>query len=341
MDVLNIFGRDFVSMTDRRRKYWLERARSFWRLAGFPYPNLSEFERRHEFELVKSVCANSIFSGNLLVHSTLGLRLANSFHPQIWRVREHGRSPVELFEDDRHLVRALEKAARFWPNRRCWNAQCLRSVLRIMFRIRVSNFRPTVARALLDRFSGPSDAVLDFSAGYGGRLLGALTLNRTYVGVDPAAAQVIGLKSMSADLRPQDGARVRIVRGCAEDILPRLSSGEFSVVFSSPPYFDCERYSDESTQSYIRYPVYEAWRDRFLTAVLGESHRVLARGGRLILNVADFVRAPVARDAESICRRWFGAPRAVFRMLISSGPVDRGSAGRPYRWEPIYVFKKA
>jgi SAM-dependent methyltransferase len=211
-----------------------------------------------------------------------------------------------------------------------------------MHRTRVSNFRPTVARALLDRYSGPGDAALDFSAGYGGRLLGALTLERAYTGVDPSSAQIYGLKSMTATFLSHSRGNASIIQGCAEEVLPTLGEGRFSVALSSPPYFNCERYSEEATQSYLRYPLYQDWKERFLNVVLGESHRVLAKGGYLLLNVANSGRVSVASDAEEICRRYFGRPRRILQMLIASGPKDRSRVpASVYRSEPIFVFKKA
>jgi hypothetical protein len=339
---LEIFGRDFLQMTESRQQYWLGRARSFWRSQGFPYPTLSEAEMRRDFSQLERVTTPSVLQEKLLVHSTVGLRLANSFHPQIWHVPVHGRSAVDVFSDDDRLVRVLQKAARFWPNRRCWNAQCIRSVLRIMHRIRVSNFRPTVARVLLDRYSGHGDHVLDFSAGYGGRLLGALTLERKYTGIDPAIAQVSGLNLMAQAFSSQGRGTASIIQGCAEDVLPTLGQGTFSTVLSSPPYFNLERYSEEPTQSYRRYPLYEEWKKGFLKIVLCESHRILEKGGCLLLNVADSGRFAIASESEEICRRAFGTPRRVLKMLIASGPGVRSQAfASAYRWEPIYVFRKA
>lgn len=340
--VLNIFGRDYAAMTPRQQRYWLEQARRYWREQGFPYPRLSDAERERQFALLSSVAPESILQRNLIAHSTIGLRLANAFHPQMWHVKVHGRSPADVFGDDERLRRALAKAASFWPNRHCWNGQCLRSVLRIMHRLRVSNFRPTVARALLHRYSGAGDAVLDFSAGYGGRLLGALTLARDYTGIDPARAQCRGLTSMAASMSAQSAATALVLQGCAEQILPALASRSFSVVLSSPPYFNHEKYSDEETQSYIRYPTYREWKKKFLRVVLTESFRLLERGGHLLLNVANTGGFEIATDAEHVCRRYFGRPLRVLRLLMTNTPADRArSSPSMYRWEPVYVFRKA
>ena len=173
--------------------------------------------------------------GSRATARTVGLRLANAYHPQILAIRRHGGSPVYFFLDDRRLRDALKKSARFYPNRRCWNAQCLRSVLRFRHRSRVSSFRPAVARALYQRFSPDRARLLDFAAGFGGRLLGALTLSRHYGGIDPAARQVEGSLRMAADLARLTIGTPEIMSGCAEELLPLLTGGAFDAILSSPP----------------------------------------------------------------------------------------------------------
>ncbi len=339
--IVSIFGRDFLAMTSRQQKYWLGQAHRYWREQGFPYPTLSDCERKREFAVLVRA-ATAVIQRRLITHSTVGLRLANAFHPQMWHVPVHGRSAADVFADDERLTRALGKAAVFWPNRRCWNGQCLRSVLRIMHRQRVSNFRPTVAKALLQRYAGTGESILDFSAGYGGRLLGALAVGCEYTGIDPALAQVQGLRAMIETLGPASPGAAQVIQGCAEEVLPRLPSRCFSTVLSSPPYFNNEQYSDEETQSCIRYPVYEEWKERFLKVTIRESHRILEKNGYLLLNVANTDRFPIADDAETICRGCFGSPVQVLRMLMAGTPSERSRpSGSTYRWEPIYVFRKS
>lgn len=336
-----VFGRHFLSVSTGTQEYLLQEAMQCWRTRGFPYPELSDAEKEKEFAWLRAAAPSSILNGQVILHTTVGLRLANSFHPQMWHVRVHGRSPVDVFNNDEQLKRALRKAAKFWPNRRCWNAQCLRSVLRVMHRLRVSNFRPTAAKALIDRYCEPGGCVLDFSAGYGGRLLGALVLPCKYVGVDPAVAQIAGLNDAIADLLSSAIGKASVHHGCAEDILPRWSDASCSVVLTSPPYFARERYSDESTQSYLRYPTYEHWKAEFLFTVLRESYRLLGKRGHLLLNVANTGRYPVADDAELICRRYFGPPLCILQMLMPASPAKRaGGLRQHYRFEPVYVFRK-
>ncbi len=322
-------------MSERERMHCIQQAFTYWRLNGFPYPVLSEDTSERENNRLRRIDAQML-EHVLASPSMVGLRFANSFHPQMWSAKIRGRSPVECFANDDLLCGALSKAIRFWPDRRCWNGRAIRILMSIQNRARVSNFRPTVARALIDSFSDPGASVLDFSAGYGGRLFGSTSLGRHYTGIDPAIGQCVGLWEMVHFLN----ADAKIIQGCAEDVLPTMRDSTFDLVFSSPPYFRLERYNEDLSQSFRRHSSYSAWLSGFLSPVIENAYRVLRRRGRLALNVADVDRFPIAIDAAAIAGRYFGPPEAILCMVMSSNPADKARRGKLTRSEPIFIYRK-
>jgi SAM-dependent methyltransferase len=340
--ILRLKGRDWLKYPARKKRWWVRRAFVYWRSRGFPYPKLAADEIHQEFTRLANSCPSEVLIGRLAKASTIGLRLANLFHPHMWSAKVSGcRSPVECFNNDRTLEDCIIKALNFWPNRSSLNDQCLRSVLRIYnHTARVANFRPAVARAIYTRYSHDGGTVLDFSAGYGGRLLGCLTLDRTYIGIEPCASQVIGLKKMIGALNGIAKASAHIYKACAEDFMPSLRSGSIDMVFSSPPYFDHERYSSEPTQSYIRYGTYEEWRSAFLERVIKESCRVLKRGGHLLMNVSKPRRGhPIARHTLECGLKHFEMCGRI-HLLMRRVPQKNGRSLAPFKTEPILVFRK-
>jgi hypothetical protein len=330
-----LFGRELLAMNRRERDRWTTVAFEYWRRQGFPYPTFSHSVARREIRLLESIHARHL-ARVLSRPSMVGLQTANSFHPQMWSARVRGRSPVECFCDDRLLRKCLERAIRFWPDRRCWNARSVRILVSIQNRGRVSNFRPSVARALIRTFAPTDGRIVDFSAGYGGRLLASLVCKCEYFGVDPARAQCAGLRKMA---RALDG-KASIIRGCAEDVMPTFRSKSVDLVFSSPPYFRLEKYSEETSQVWLRHKTYDQWLSRFLEPVLVESHRTLKTSGHLLLNVADTAAHSIATDALRIARDVFGAPVRTYHMAMSTNPADKARSGRLLKTEPIFVFRR-
>jgi len=338
-EILQVFGRNVLTLSKKLREYLIEKAFLFWRERGFPYPIVSGNQINSDIKRLRLVGSDQLQTV-LSKPSTVGLRTANAFHPQMWHARVRGRSPVEVFADDDLLRNCLAKAIRFWPNRRCWNERAVRILMSLQNRVRVSNFRPTVARSIVSSYSRTGETILDFSAGYGGRLLGAITLPRHYVGIDPARDQCKGLRSLVLKVGKICEGTAEIKKGCAENILPRIGDESVSLIFSSPPYYNLEKYNSEPSQSYIRHSDYESWLQNFLEVVVKNSHRILKPGGYLVINVANTNRYRLADDTKQITNKIFGKPVSELAMNLSSNPADKKRSARYVRTEPIVVYRK-
>jgi hypothetical protein len=299
---------------------------------------------RAELTWLNVVNVRDVFRGGKIHGSNAGVRLASCFHPQIWSVRvSRYKSPIDCFRDDLCLAGAIRRAFTVWPDRHGANASCLRRILKSFSNCAAaSNFRPAVARAVIQKFSMDDDVVVDFAAGYGGRLVGCLTLLRHYIGIEPCGAQVRGLKScieVIGNLGITPGS-AEIRQGCAEEMMPRLASSSTGLVFSSPPYFDWEKYSSQNTQSSVRYKTYSEWLESFLCPVISESHRVLVRGGHLAVNAPNGnSRLPLLEDLMRAARVVGFRLRRVYKLRLSKVPYLHPRGYRS-KWEAIAVFQK-
>lgn len=341
--VLNLRGRDWFTLRGMERERIVDLCFRYWRKRGFPHYDLSKEEMKEEFLRITETPKERMVLGNLLQMSMIGLKLANHFHPQMWRVQVKGsKAPVDRFNDDEKLRAVILKALKVFPNRLSTNDSNMRRMLKTYSNTAcVSNFRPTVAKAIYEYFSGDGDSVLDFSAGYGGRLLGCLSLRRAYTGIDPCYKQILGLKRMVATLDSlvNLNTKANIVFGCAEDVMPSLKSSSVSLIFSSPPYFDLERYSEDNRQSYIRYPLYAEWIEKFLKKIITESYRLLEPGGYFVVNIADINGYRLAEDALRIAKNSFTLSR-VLQMRLGNKPYLRAQRKDAYKFEPVFVFRK-
>ena len=340
---LQMRGTAWAKLDAKKRAVIVEQAFEFWRNRGFPHYRLNRRQVEQEFSTLRQKNWKEVFTPEGLRSSNVGVRLANSFQPRIWSARVHRfRNPMEVFKDDRLLRKAIERSFVVWPERFSANAACLRGILKTFpDTASVSNFKPMVAKAIIAKYSrrGP---VLDFSAGYGGRLLGALAINRPYVGIEPNRSQVSGCLRMLRTLKEIGFSlpELQLLNGIAELEISGFPRNFTDLVFSSPPFFDWEHYSESRSQSFRRFPTFEQWRTNFLEFVIAESYRVLKKKGRLILNVTDGNRLPAPAHVKESARRAGFKLSNVHKMLLRKVPYLHPRNGKVVKTELLLVFRK-
>jgi tRNA1(Val) A37 N6-methylase TrmN6 len=206
----------------------------------------------------------------------------------------------------------------------------------------VSNYRPAIAHAVIGKFAPEGGTVVDFAAGYGGRLLGAIAANCCYIGIEPNKRQIVGFRRMQRAIRAQrfECPQTQFLHGPAEYHLPRFPARSADLVFSSPPFFDWERYSNDAMQSFKRYPRYEEWRAEFLEPVISDSFRILRRRGYLVLNATNGNRRPDPSEVKAIAEASGFTTTATYRMAFPKIPYLHPRNGKAVKHEFLLVFQK-
>jgi tRNA1(Val) A37 N6-methylase TrmN6 len=160
--------------------------------------------------------------------------------------------------------------------------------------------------------------------------------------MEPCSAQVRGLRRCVDVVRSLGivPGTAEIHEACAEDSLAKLPSKCSGLVFSSPPYFDWEKYSKQETQSFIRYRTYSTWVESFLRPVVHESHRILANGGYLAINTPNGdSRLSILEDVRQAARKSGFRLHRTYKLRLSKVPYLHPRNGKG-KWEIIAVFKK-
>jgi hypothetical protein len=194
-----------------------------------------------------------------------------------------------------------------------------------------TQFKPTVARAVYQMFGGTK--ILDFSAGWGDRLIAALSLPaELYVGVDPNKDLMQGhLEAITTLGSAPTNKFYRLFYEPFQTVtLPEELS--FNFIFTSPPFFDLEHYSDTTGQSVNDFPKYEAWMVQFLFVSLQKAWYKLELGGHCAIHLTDIKNA-------SVCE-----PMNLFIQMLLPGALYRGvigSRGASKNIMPIWVWMKA
>lgn len=234
----------------------------------------------------------------------------------------------------------------------------------------------------------------DPSMGWAGRLIGFLSASRRaeiynkrcmYIGTDPNK-EIFERYSKITNFW-----KTRVDSSCKAEIRPLcIGSEEFhnsdefkefkgrgAVVYTSPPYFAKERYSQDSEQSYMKFPEYESWKEGFLKQTIKNAYDFLRPGGFFFWNIADVYigskKMALEKDSMEIAENIGFEYSETLYQLMKTFPgrdqtpenvekqIAKGSnfvklrnpkaykggnwkeAGKSeiyQKYEPIYVFKK-
>ena len=149
----------------------------------------------------------------------------------------------------------------------------------------LTNFKPSNLAGIIEMFG--STRILDFSSGWGDRLAAAMAKGsqiRRYVGVDPNPCLHPYYKKMIKVLNIYN-VDINMIESMFETA--QLPDETFDLVFTSPPYFDLEIYSENKHQSH-HHGSLQDWYNNFLMVSIKKSWNVLDINGVMALNINDF-----------------------------------------------------
>ncbi|MGA2296350.1 MAG: DNA methyltransferase [FCB group bacterium] len=141
-----------------------------------------------------------------------------------------------------------------------------------------------------------------------------------------------------------------------DDTMFLKGKGRLHFIFTSPPYFNKEKYSEDANQSYIQYSNYENWREGFLRPMLTNAYELLRNGGECWINIADIKEGkkiyPLEKDTVDIAKEIGFKHNDTYFMLmgIVPGTKKKGNIsnsqkevfinGSLQKYEPIFLFEK-
>lgn len=324
----------------------IEKVFKYYREHGFPYFKLTNDEKRKEFKSVANFTTLiNLHKPDIIKQTMHGLALAWSYFPHSWSIRcNNSISCMEIFNDDELFKKAIKKIL-LRSSRVSINE--VRKVLKYVTQ-GVSNFRPTVAKYMYNEYGGDG-VVWDMSTGYGGRLLGAITSDKIkhYIGTDPAIKSYNGIFEFKKDYEnfvffeqtskffKEFNKIKKIELHCigSEDFLPEKET--LDLCFTSPPYFNCEKYSNEKTQSFIKFPETSLWMKDFIGQTLENCYYGLKSKGILIINVADVKSYPTLCDDFLKTSKFHG-----FNLIKTLRMTLSNIQGGNEKYEPIFILEK-
>lgn len=280
-----------------------------------------------------------------------------------------------LQDDEQYHIRFYKKSTRLFP--------LGFTAFKIGYIQVAVNFPPMIAKHIYEKYTEhvkkqDTINIYDPSSGWGGRIAGAMTIKDDrhvhYIGTDPNTDNFIdelgktryeyladfinrGLGNFAYTPHTFEvytlGSEV-----IGSDKNFKKYKGKLDLVFTSPPYFNREGYSEDETQSLKKFPFYDEWKEGFLRPTLKTAYSFLRKDRYLLWNIADILVGdqyyPLEQDSKDILAELGAEFIGIEKMALASMPgANRiGIDGKPTaknfmrvnsRWikyEPIFVFRK-
>jgi hypothetical protein len=375
---VQLFKRDFVKFGEYG--YWLNRLEppEAGELgSGYTSIDLSKFLWLSKEEILELVHLGIIVRENLT--NLVEFNLDGDFIAGDSSLENTlGTLAMELKDTEQYHIRFYKKDTRIFP--------LGFTAFKIGFIQVAVNFPPMIAKYLYEKYTEdikkqPVINIYDPSAGWGGRIAGAMTVlddrKINYVGTDPNQDNYISELSMTRyaylakfinDALPKWGwcepVHTFEVFQLGSEVIGKNKKfqkykGQLDLVFTSPPFFSKEQYSEDKTQSCIKFPVYKDWVEGFLKPTLKTSVEYLKKDRYLLWNVSNVfynggIEIPLEEDSCKILESLGMKFIEKLKMSLANMPGSNriGKDGKPLcknymkvngkwrKYEPIYVFKK-
>lgn len=310
----------------------------YWRNKGFPDYDRESYNPEDILSKLIKFDETSLWVGDSIQQSMLGCGFLWTFFPHWVNVTYNGgtESVISCWNDDKRLRELVRKTYKWQQKhgRGVFTVNRLRQNAKVYgCKQCVSNFRPTVAKLIYNTY-GNNGNVWDMSGGYGGRLLGFLSSNcKSYIATDPCTETVNGLNELYNTYKDVTDKSVKIIKSGSEEYMPEKES--LDLCFTSPPYFNTEMYSSESTQSYMKFSDKRAWIEQFLGKTMENCWYGLKPNRYMIINIANVSSFPDL-EAETVKK----AQEIGFNLVDTKYMLLSSIAGKGRKKEPVFIFQK-
>jgi hypothetical protein len=280
--------------------------------------------------------------------NNMGQSINRFLFPNMMTAEPKGRGSNSLkdrFLNDNKLRRAIRLCFDFRDGANLAHPTALRRSLELVTGENIQNFKAQNARAIAEHLCPVLwGNVYDYSAGYGGRLLGITSSNMRYqyTGIDPNTETVENLNYLNSLILSATGGDGTIIQSVSEEYQPE----DIDLAFSSPPYFNLEKYCDEPTQCMNRYTTLDEWFEGYVVPTMKNIHRGLNADGIFATNIADY--KSYGNKEYAVCDRWIETAeklgfkyKQTIRMMLNTRPgVGNDKTKGREKFEGVYVFTK-
>lgn len=301
-----------------------------------------------ELRLFRDKKVNVISNNALGLGNNRGQTINRFLFPNMMTAEPKGRGSNSLrdrFLNDAKLKRAIRICFEFREGVKLVYPTALRRALELVTGENIQNFKSQNARSIVEHLCPVMwGSIYDYSAGFGGRLLGISSsrMNYNYVGIDPNTETFENLQYLSSLISEAYG-RTSILH-C--DVSENFQPEDIDLAFSSPPYFNLEKYCDEPTQCMVRCSTVDEWFELYVVPTMQRIHQGLNSDGVFATNIADYKITNTQK--YQVVDRWISTAeqmgfqyQTTIKMMLNTRPgVGNDKKQGREKWEGVYVFTK-
>jgi hypothetical protein len=167
----------------------------------------------------------------------------------------------------------------------------------------INIFRPLVAMEIYVKYN--PTCILDFTCGWGGRLVGACALNiPNYIGIDININLKASYLEMKHFFKDKSETNVDIFFENATNF--DYSTIKYDMVLTSPPYYFLEKYSNNETYNNSK----KEMDNNFYIPVISNTYKYLQPGGHYCLNINKEIY-------ENVCYKLLGEANDMISLKKS------------------------
>lgn len=236
---------------------------------------VSKEEAIEDFEKLKDIGCNAKNKGL----SRVGTDVVNKF-TQVERLNTKSKKGLSFFDllsnKSKITTPAIIKLLKYYNvSKKDADVKIWKRVMDLYFGS-ISVFKPIIAMELYCRYS--PNTILDFTMGWGGRMVGACALNvPNYIGIDNNTNLITPYKHLKNLMDDLSKTNTKLYFEDAVNF--NYNKIEYDMVFTSPPYYNIEIYNNIQKQSK------DDWDQNFYIPLFTKTYKGLKKGGYYCLNI--------------------------------------------------------
>jgi hypothetical protein len=301
---------------------------------SFPYLPITKQEAVYEFLRMKncqSLNPKSLIGNKTVDYGTYRMRVKTKYRGKSWY--EQWKNPVRR-------KKLNEFAARLVVIKKLTPLRAQRDAMSLQWGT-INTMRPAAALDFYRKYKATS--VLDFTAGWGSRMIAAIAADIDYIGIDSNKKLKPGFDKILSALKPFNKSKVKLYFKKAEEV-DFSKIGYYDLVFTSPPYEYLEVYEDmknyentvkikqPSSSTKIKKGDSGGFYDDFIIPTIKNAYKYLPKNKWLCLNIPDLMY-------DKIKSRWKKCDKKELYKIVKRQGSTMGVVGRR-GMEYVYCWQK-